>query len=154
MKITDFLDPSLVLDDLQAATKTEALREMADRLAMASPSLDRDRIFQVLLEREKVSSTAIGEGVAIPHGKLPGLEGIRALFVRSRKGIDFESLDGAPTHLLFVLLAPENSAGDHLKALARISRLLKDPEFRNRLLRASSSREIYEAIKEEDERLP
>ena len=84
------------------------------------------------MERERISTTAIGEGVAIPHGKLPGLERIYGVFARSSEGVDFNSLDGGPTHLFFVLIAPENAAADHLKALARISRLLKDEVFRRR----------------------
>jgi PTS system nitrogen regulatory IIA component len=106
----------------------------------------------VLLEREKISTTAIGEGVAIPHGKLPGVERVLGVFARSPQGVDFASLDGGPTHLFFVLVAPENAAADHLKALARISRLLKDEPFRRRLMVGQTSQELFNIIAEEDEK--
>ena len=106
----------------------------------------------VLLERERISTTAIGEGVAIPHGKLPGVERVLGVFARSLQGVDFSSLDGGPTHLFFVLIAPESAAADHLKALARISRLLKDETFRRRLLTGQTGEELYRIIAEEDDK--
>jgi PTS system nitrogen regulatory IIA component len=118
----------------------------------ATHHLDRNKVLKVLLERERISTTAIGEGVAIPHGKLNGVERVVGVFARSPDGIDFASLDGAPTHLFFVLVAPENAAADHLKALARISRLLKDEAFRRRLMAGQSSQELYTIILEEDEK--
>ncbi len=153
MKITDFLDVGLVVPDLQGKDKSAALNEMAVRVAKQSPPLDAQKVYQMLLEREKISSTAIGEGIAIPHGKISGIQGVRGLFARSCKGVNFDSLDGGPTHLLFLLLAPEKSVGDHLKALARISRLLKDATFRARLMEAKTGEEIYQAIREEDEKI-
>jgi PTS system nitrogen regulatory IIA component len=107
---------------------------------------------QALEDRERLNSTALGEGVAIPHGKLAGVKRVLAAFGRSSQGVDFSSLDGKPTHLFFLLVAPEDSAGAHLKALARISRLLKDQGFRAKLLRASDARELYRTIREEDEK--
>ena len=124
---------------------------MAEYLG-ATHHLDRNKVLKVLLERERISTTAIGEGVAIPHGKLNGVERVVGVFARSPEGIDFASLDGAPTHLFFVLVAPENAAADHLKALARISRLLKDEAFRRRLMAGQSSQELYTIILEEDEK--
>ena len=106
----------------------------------------------MLQERERISSTAIGDGVAIPHGKLPGLDKIYGAFARSPSGVDFNSLDGGPTHLFFVLIAPENAATDHLKALARISRLLKDESFRQRLLAGSTPQELFQLISTEDDK--
>jgi PTS system nitrogen regulatory IIA component len=104
------------------------------------------------LEREKLGSTGIGDGIAIPHGKMKGIEELVTSFGRSIKGVDFESIDNKPTHLFFLLVAPENSAGVHLKALARISRLLKDSGFRNRLMEASDRQDLFRIIAEEDEK--
>jgi PTS system nitrogen regulatory IIA component len=109
-------------------------------------------VLDVLLERERISTTAIGEGVAIPHGKLPGVERVLGVFARSPRGVDFASLDGGLTHLFFVLIAPENAAADHLKALARISRLLKDESFRRRLMAGQTSDELFAIIAQEDDK--
>jgi PTS system nitrogen regulatory IIA component len=109
-------------------------------------------VLRVLQDREKISTTAIGEGVAIPHGKLPTVEKIWGLFARSLHGVDFASLDGEPTYLFFTLIAPQDAAADHLKALARISRLLKDPDLRQRLLAAGNSQELYNIIATEDQK--
>lgn len=152
MKITDFLSAASIIPDLRANEKNAVLKEMAQRITARDPSLDAETVFQVLLRREKISSTAIGEGVAIPHGKLSGVQRVCGVFARSLQGVDFSSLDGEPTHLFFVLIAPENSAADHLKALARISRLLKEPPFRARLMEGQSSEEIFEVIKDEDQK--
>lgn len=152
MKITDFLSASLVIPDLKGKEKHAVLKEMAESMVSVDRSLDGEKLLQVLLEREKISSTAIGEGVAIPHGKMAGVERVRGVFGRSREGVDFESMDGALTHLFFVLIAPENSAADHLKALARISRLLKDSAFRSRLMEGRTREEIFQIIQEEDQK--
>src|SRR5262249_14339266 len=118
----------------------------------AKYDLDKVRLVGALEERERLNSTALGDGVAIPHGKLPGIRRVFAAFARSRAGVDFQSLDGKPTHLFFLLVAPEDSAGAHLKALARISRLLKDPDFRNRLLAAPDAHALWTVIRDEDAR--
>jgi PTS system nitrogen regulatory IIA component len=152
VKITDFLTAETVMPALTAREKSDALREMAKRLVGRHAELDEKKVLEVLLERERISTTAIGEGVAIPHGKLPGVERVVGVFARSREGVDFASLDGAPTHLFFLLIAPENAAADHLKALARISRLLKDPAFRNRLIDGKTRDEIFEIIAQEDQK--
>ena len=152
MKITDFLTASGVIPQLAAREKGTVLREMAQELAAQRESLNADQVLQVLWERERISTTAIGEGVAIPHGKLAGIERVLGVFARSSEGVDFAALDGAPTHLFFVLLAPENAAADHLKALARISRLLKDAAFRSRLLEGRTREEIFKIISEEDQK--
>ena len=152
MKITDFLNVQTVVPRLASREKNAVLQEMADWLAAAHPFLDKKSVLEVLSERERISTTAIGEGVAIPHGKLPGVERVLGVFGRSPEGVDFASLDGRPTHLFFVLIAPENAAADHLKALARISRLLKDEAFRRRLMQGKTSQEIFQAIAEEDQK--
>ncbi|HEY6996581.1 MAG: PTS sugar transporter subunit IIA [Candidatus Binatia bacterium] len=151
MKITDFLSRETIVPALASREKNAALEEMAGYLG-STHQLDKNKVLKVLLERERISTTAIGEGVAIPHGKLNGVERVVGVFARSPEGIDFASLDGAPTHLFFVLVAPENAAADHLKALARISRLLKDEAFRRRLMAGQSSQELYTTILEEDEK--
>jgi nitrogen PTS system EIIA component len=151
VKITDFLSRETIVPALASRDKNAALEEMAEYLG-STHHLDKNKVLKVLLERERISTTAIGEGVAIPHGKLNGVERVVGVFARSPGGIDFASLDGAPTHLFFVLIAPENAAADHLKALARISRLLKDEAFRRRLMAGQSSQELYTTILEEDEK--
>jgi len=152
MKITDILTPEMVLPELSADNKPDVLRELATHLCAGFRELEIDKVVAVLGERERMGSTAIGDGIAIPHGKLKGLTRIIGIFGRSTKGVDFESLDGEPTHLFFVLMAPEDSASLHLKALARVSRLFKDDGFRDHLLKAADADEIYRLIKEEDGR--
>ena len=150
MKITDILTADMVVPALRGRTKGEIIDELAGVVAAGHPEIDRARLVQALEDRERLNSTALGEGVAIPHGKLPGLRRVVAAFGRSPGGVDFQSLDGKPTHLFFLLVAPEDSAGAHLKALARISRLLKDEAFRNRLLHAEDAASLYRIIREED----
>ena len=152
MKITDFLTEEAVIPALKAREKDAVLAEMATGLVANHPALDEKKVLEVLVERERISTTAIGEGVAIPHGKLRGVERVLGIFARSPEGVDFASLDGGPTHLFFVLVAPENAAADHLKALARISRLLKDPSFRSRLLEAKTKQDIFGIIAQEDQK--
>jgi PTS system nitrogen regulatory IIA component len=153
MKIVDFVGPDLIVPQLAAHEKSEVIRELADHLAahVTGPQkIDREVLAKVLLERERLASTAIGEGVAIPHGKLDAVGKLVAVVGRAPEGVDFDSMDGRPTHLFFVLVAPENSTGVHLKALARISRLFKDPEFRTRLMQAKDAQEIFRVIADED----
>jgi len=152
MKIEDILAEDLVLSDLTARSKTDVLIELATAVARKHPELDRERLVQALEDRERLNSTALGEGVAIPHGKLSGIKRVFAAFARSKQGVDFHSLDGEPTHLFFLLVAPEDSAGAHLKALARISRLLKDESFRTRLMQAPDAAALFETIRQEDAR--
>ncbi|HEY1371687.1 MAG TPA: PTS sugar transporter subunit IIA [Candidatus Binatia bacterium] len=152
MKLTDFLDASRIIPELEQKEKRAVLKELAERFAALDHSLNSQSLFDTLLEREQISSTAIGEGVAIPHGKMIGARKLTGIFARSVRGADFESLDGGLTHLFFVLLAPEDSAADHLKALARISRLLKDGTFRARLMQGRTAEDIFKVIKEEDDR--
>jgi PTS system nitrogen regulatory IIA component len=152
MKIVDFVRPELIVGDLRGRDKAEVIRELADHLADHVSGVNRETLARVLLERERLASTAIGEGVAIPHGKLDAVGRLVACVGRAKNGVDFDSMDGRPTHLFFVLVAPENSTGVHLKALARISRLFKDPEFRTRLLAAADAAEMYRVIADEDAR--
>ncbi len=152
MRISEFLSPQAVVADMQAHTKPEVLRELSAALVRAHPQLEEGKLVEVLREREKLGSTGIGEGVAIPHGKLPGMSQLLATFGVSRGGVDFEAIDGKPTHLFFALVAPENSAGVHLKALARISRLFKNPRFRAAILEAPTVADIHALIVQEDAR--
>lgn len=150
MKIMDILVKDAVILDLTSQTKDSLLAEMARALAKAKPGLDEQQLLSVLVEREGLQSTGIGEGVAIPHGKMAGLEGLLASFGRSRKGIDFASIDGQPTELFFLLVVPEHLGGQHLKALARISRFFRDASFRQKLTEAEKLEDIFAAIEEED----
>ena len=152
MKIEDILDAALVLPRLAGRSKSDVLEELSAAVTSRHPEIDRERLVHALEERERLNSTALGDGVAIPHGKLPGIKRVFAAFGRSRHGVDFHSLDGKPTHLFFLLVAPEDSAGAHLKALARISRLLKDADFRDRLLAAPDAPALWATIREEDAR--
>lgn len=150
MKITEFLHPDSVIGSLQAKDKPAVMAELCGPLSRRVPGLTPERLAEVLLERERLSSTGIGDGVAIPHGKLTGLPGLVAAFGVSKEGIDFDAIDGKPTYLFFSLLAPENSAGIHLKALARISRLFKNPAFRKAIIEAPDAAAIYHLIATED----
>jgi len=152
MKILDVLDKRLILPEIPPRTKEGVLREMVHTLSQVEKQVNEDRLMETLLERESLGSTAIGEGVAIPHGKSKEIDKILASFGRSLPGVDFQSLDGKPTHLFFLLIAPEDSAGMHLKILAQISRLMKDPAFRKRLMKARSAEEIYTIFSEGEEK--
>ena len=146
MNITDMLKKEFIIEELKSKTKREVLFELSEVFSQGNCNVDSDSMVKVLLEREKLGSTGIGDGIAIPHGKLPGLENLVVSFGRSKKGIEFDSLDGKPVHIFFLLMAPENSAGQHLKALAKISRMLKEETFRNDLMKMQTSDEIYSLI--------
>jgi len=150
VKIMDILVRDAVILDLESTEKSAVLSELSRRLAAADPEIDAERLRQILEERERLQSTGIGDGVAIPHGKLPGLSRLVASFARSRRGVDFDSIDGQKTHLFFVLVVPEHSGGQHLKALARISRFFRDAAFRKALEEAGSLEDVFRAIEEED----
>ncbi len=149
MKIVEFLREDCVIHDLAGRSAQAVLAELCRPISEAR-KVDAQRLLETLLEREKLGSTGIGEGVAIPHGKVTSLSTLSASFGRSAAGIDFRAIDGRPTNLFFALFAPENSAGLHLKALARISRIFKNPSFRESILRASDAAEIYRLIEAED----
>lgn len=152
MKLLDFLQKERIVPGLASRDKEAVLAELAEVLVATQTIKNGRDAVQVLLEREKLGSTGIGEGIAIPHGKLKELKEVVAVFGRSSEGVDFDSMDGAPVHLFFLLMAPENSASTHLKALARISRLLKDRAFREELLQAESRDTLFEIISREDEK--
>ncbi|MBC8340779.1 MAG: PTS sugar transporter subunit IIA [Proteobacteria bacterium] len=152
MKIMDILVKDAVVLSLKAKDKNGILEEMSRSLAAAEPSVAADELLSVLIDREELQSTGIGEGVAIPHGKMAGLDRLMATFASSDDGVDFASIDGKPTQLYFMLVVPEHSGGQHLKALARISRFFRDPSFRGKLMDATSTEAIFRAIEEEDEK--
>ena len=151
MKITDILKKEFIFGELKAKGKREVLVELVGAFAKGNVKVDPDAVLHVLLEREKLGSTGIGEGIAIPHGKLAGLEEMAVAFGRSKEGIDFEAMDGKPAHLFFLLMAPENSVGQHLKALAKISRMLKDEAFQKKLLAAADRDDLFQALAEKDD---
>ncbi len=146
MRLRDFLDKDLLLPDLQAESKDGVLREMVAVLSGKWPELDRDAAFQVLADRESLGSTGIGEGVAIPHGKLHDLERIVLVVGRSVQGVGFDALDHKPCHIFFMVLAPEHVAGMHLRILASITRLLKDQTFRSGFLTARDKDAFWELL--------
>ena len=151
MKLSDIITRDSVIPNLKARDKTGVLKELAEVIRNAEPSIDKDALVKVLEEREKLGSTGIGDGVAIPHGKLNGISKPYMSFGRSKSGVDFDSMDTQPVHLFFLLLAPENSAGAHLKVLAKIAKMLKNTSFRKRLLEARDRDEIYDIIVQSDE---
>jgi len=152
VKISDILQEPMVIAELAALDKEALLDEMAQHLCRNVDGLQgsKESVRAALLGRERLGSTGVGEGVAIPHAKIPGLRALTAGFARSHPGVPFDAVDQQPVRLVFVLLVPENSAGAHLKALARIARLLKNPAFRDRLMSLSDAHAIYEAFLEED----
>jgi nitrogen PTS system EIIA component len=142
MDIADILQPNGVIANLRAANKRQALQELAKRAAQLTGRPER-AIFEVLLERERLGTTGIGHGTAIPHGRMPDLPQIYALFARLEKPVDFEAIDNQPVDLIFLLLTPANSGADHLKALARISRLLRDKAICDKLRGTDRADALY-----------
>jgi nitrogen PTS system EIIA component len=152
MSFAGLLQPEDIFPDLAAGSKEEVLAELAAGVVGHHPGLDREEILRILLERERLGSTGIGDGIAIPHGKLKRLDQPVLAFGRSVKGVDFKALDGKPVKLFFLLIAPEEAVGFHLKMLARISRILKDPAVRKRLLEAPDVAAMLAVIQEQDSR--
>ena len=150
MKVIDFLRPDLVISRLTGTGKGEVLAEMSAHLAKHQSGIDPVALRKVLEERELLASTAIGDGIAIPHGKLDTVEHLVGTLGRSVAGLEFDSIDGKPTHLVFMLVAPSSSTGIHLKALARLSRLFRDADFRRRLIEATDDAAMYRVIADED----
>ncbi len=150
MKIIDVLNKETILPDLKAHDKKGVLEELVTPVIHIA-GVNKKDLVRVLVERERLGSTGIGGGIGIPHGKLKDLESLILGFGLSREGVDFESMDGRPTHIFFLLMTPENSTGLHLKLLARISKILKNNLFKEKLLNATDSDEIFNIIKEEDE---
>ena len=150
MKILEVLQKEAIIENLVSTDKKGILEELVAPVAKVA-NVSQEGLVKVLLDRERLGSTGIGGGVGIPHGKLKNLDNIVLGFGLSRQGVDFESMDGKPTHVFFLLVTPENSTGLHLKMLARISRLLKDESFKERLVNASSQDDIFTIIQEADE---
>jgi PTS system nitrogen regulatory IIA component len=147
MEMHDLIAPERVVPDLRTTSKKQILQELA-RIAAATVGLHEKAVFEVLLERERLGSTGVGNGVAIPHGKLPGLKRLYGFFARLASPIDFEAVDDQPVDLVFLLLAPETAGADHLKALARISRLLRDKETCEKLRGSDSGDALYALLTE------
>ena len=150
MKITEFLAKDCVKMGLTSKTKKEVLEELVNVLVSAGKVKDKKKVMQVLLEREELGSTGIGQGVAIPHGKTDDVENLVAAFGLSKEGVSFETLDGDPVTIFFLLLAPHNASGIHLKSLAKISGLLKDKYFRRGLINCKTADEVINVISEEE----
>ena len=148
MKLADFLDDDCVIADVQARTKKEVLAELIQPITRKRPKMDLDKVLSVLLDREVLGTTGIGDGIAIPHGKLEGLDEVVLVAGRSLAGIDFQALDHKPCHIFFLVLAPEKVAGMHLRILAHISRLLQDASFRQAFLEASDQTTLCSLLKE------
>jgi len=144
MATTDLVSPNAIIPAMKVNGKKQALQEIAAKAASLTGQNEK-AILEILLQREKLGSTGVGNGVAIPHGKLPKLSNVFGLFARLERAVDFEALDGQPVDLVFLLLAPEGAGADHLKALARVARLLRDPEVA-RKLRASNGAEALYAV--------
>src|SRR5512136_787913 len=151
MKLSELTDEEYILPELKAKDKKGVLEELVDALVKREPSIDKRALVKVLLERERLGSTGIGDGVAIPHGKFHGISHPIISFGRSRKGLDFEFMDVEPAFIFFLLVSPENSASIHLKALAKIAKLLKNSTFRNVLMEAPGEKELYQTIIQNDD---
>ena len=145
MPLTDLITPSSVIAGLKVNSKKQLLQELAARAAELSGQSERT-ILEILQQREKLGSTGVGNGIAIPHGKLPKLDRLFGLFARLDRPIDFEALDDAPVDLVFLLLAPENAGADHLKALARVARLLRDAEIARKLRGSRDAEALYAVL--------
>ena len=150
MKIMDFLNKKAVTVNLRSVDKESVIRELVDLLSKADEIKNKEELVRALLTRESLGSTGIGQGIGIPHAKSENVNNLVAAFGLSQKGVNFDSLDGEPAYIFFLLIAPEESAGPHLKALARISRMLKDKYFREMLKKAKDEKEILRIIQEED----
>jgi len=151
MNIAEILKKDFIIEQLSSRTKRDVLEELAAVILGGRPGYHAEETVNVLLGREKLGSTGIGDGIAIPHGKLAIIDELTISFGISQEGIDFNAMDGRPVHLFFLLLAPENAAGQHLKMLAKLSKMLKDAAFRNDLLTARSRDEIMQVIINKDE---
>ncbi len=152
MRITDFLNTKAVSANIKSQDKEGVIRELVDLLVHAGVIKDRDKLVKILLSRESLGSTGIGQGVGIPHGKCDSVKSLTAAFGLAPHGVNFDSLDGEPAHIFFLLVAPEDEAGPHLKALAHISRLLKDKYLRDQLKAAKDEKTVLKILSQEDSR--
>ncbi len=155
MKIMDFLSKKSITAEIKSTKKEDVIKEMVDLLISAGEveKANRNKVIDSLMERELLGSTAIGQGIAIPHAKTDCVSKLVGAFALSKKGVDFDSLDGEPVYIFFLLLAAQDSAGPHLKALARISRLFKDKYFRDNLRKCNDDKDIIKVISQEDEKI-
>lgn len=154
MKIADFLNEKAITGTIKSTNKEGVIRELVDLLAKAEGLRSKEDLYKVLINREALGSTGIGQGVGIPHGKTNVVKKLVAAFGIAPQGVNFDALDGEPVYIFFLLVAPEDSAGPHLKGLARISRLLKDKYFRESLKALTDEKAIYKLIREEDSKKP
>lgn len=151
MKMSEIIEEENIIPDLKAKDKNGVLEELAEVISNREPSVNKRDLVRVLVERERLGSTGIGDGVAIPHGKLNGIKHPLISFGRSNKGLDFDSMDGQTAYLFFLLVAPENSSSVHLQVLAKIAKILKNGTFRKKLMEARTREEIYLTIIQTDE---
>lgn len=153
MKMMDFLHEKAVSVDIKATKKSDVIKELVDLLSQAHPLKEKDKLIKTLLNRESLGSTGIGQGIGIPHAKSDIVKELIGVLGISKAGVDFDSLDGEPTHIFILLVAPEDAAGPHLKALAKISRMLKDKFIRDSLIAAKNAKAVIDIISQEDESL-
>jgi len=151
MKLSEIIEEDNIIPELKASDKKGVLEELTKMISSHEPSIDKGTLIRVLVERERLGSTGIGDGVAIPHGKLSNVRRPIVSFGRSKKGLDFDSMDGQPTYLFFLIIAPENSSGFHLQVLAKIAKILKNSAFRKKLMEADTKIEIYQTIIQADD---
>ena len=151
MKLPQIIDENNIIPELKAKDKKGVLEELAEVISKHEPSIDKRTLVKVLVERERLGSTGIGDGVAIPHGKMNGVSRPIISFGRSKQGLDFDSMDGQPTHLFFLLIAPEDSSSVHLQVLAKIAKILKNRDFRKKLMEPGTKKELYQRIVQTDE---
>ena len=153
MKIAEILQEQCVVADIRGKTKREIITELVEALAKARLVKDIEPVVNVVMDREKLGSTGIGNGVAVPHGKLKNINNIMCAFGRSQNGVDFDAVDRAPVHIFFLVLAPEDSASLHLKVLSRITKILRDQSLRKKIIKLTNVHELYTSILEEDEKI-
>lgn len=146
MQLPEIINENSIIPDLKAKDKIGVLEELVEAIVEQADSVDKSALVKVLVEREKLGTTGIGDGVAIPHGKLNMIDRPFISFGRSKEGLDFDSMDGQPTFLFFLLVAPDNSSGVHLQILAKIAKMLKNRAFRQTLMEVDGAAGLYETI--------
>lgn len=154
MSLLDILSEESTIVDLQGETKEDIIRELVDVVPMGHVVTDKEKVLMAVLEREKIMSTGIGDGIAIPHGKSDAVSQLAAALGTQRRGVDFEALDGEPAFVFFLLVSPAKVSGPHIKALARISRLLKNDDFKKKLTAATTPAEVLSVIEAEEQNHP
>ena len=154
MTLLDILSPKSTIVGLQADSKEGIIRELVESLEEGDEISDREKVLQAVLEREHIMSTGIGDGIAIPHGKSEAVVKLTAALGTHKRGVDFEALDGEPAFVFFLLVSPANISGPHIKALARISRLLKNDDFKKSLIEATTAEEIIATVEAEEKSHP